>query len=154
MKISYFFPLFVPNQAKKSGKPGPFLLSGSRDKTIKMWDVSIGMCLMTLVRTIWSFLLCAHIVVHGWQLFSCVFVSQVGHDNWVRGILFHPGGKFIVTCADDKTLRIWDYKNKRCMKTLCAHEHFVTSLGKLHPCYRLTSSSPAFIGQWFHKCLL
>lgn len=57
-------------------------------------------------------------------------LSQVGHDNWVRGILFHPGGKFIVTCADDKTLRIWDYKNKRCMKTLCAHEHFVTSLGK------------------------
>lgn len=55
---------------------------------------------------------------------------QVGHDNWVRGVLFHPGGKFIVTCADDKTLRIWDYKNKRCMKTLCAHEHFVTSLGK------------------------
>lgn len=57
-------------------------------------------------------------------------VWQVGHDNWVRGILFHPGGKFIVSCADDKTLRIWDYKNKRCMKTLCAHEHFVTSMGK------------------------
>ncbi|KAF5892619.1 clustered mitochondria protein isoform X1, partial [Clarias magur] len=88
------------SETKKSGKPGPFLLSGSRDKTIKMWDVSIGMCLMTLV----------------------------GHDNWVRGVLFHPGGKFIVSCADDKTLRIWDYKNKRCMKTLSAHEHFVTSL--------------------------
>lgn len=56
--------------------------------------------------------------------------SQVGHDNWVRGVLFHPGGRFVVSCADDKTLRIWDYKNKRCMKTLCAHEHFVTSLGK------------------------
>ncbi len=55
---------------------------------------------------------------------------QVGHDNWVRGIIVHPGGKFIVSCADDKTLRIWDYKNKRCMKTLSAHEHFVTSLGK------------------------
>uniref|UniRef100_A0A8C8CQN2 PAC1-like LisH-like dimerisation domain-containing protein n=1 Tax=Oncorhynchus tshawytscha TaxID=74940 RepID=A0A8C8CQN2_ONCTS len=37
------------SESKKSGKPGPFLLSGSRDKTIKMWDVSIGMCLMTLV---------------------------------------------------------------------------------------------------------
>ncbi|RXN13252.1 lissencephaly-1 -like protein [Labeo rohita] len=88
------------SETKKSGKPGPFLLSGSRDKTIKMWDVSTGMCLMTLV----------------------------GHDNWVRGVLVHPGGKFIVSCADDKTLRIWDYKNKRCMKTLSAHEHFVTSL--------------------------
>ncbi|MBN3292821.1 LIS1 protein, partial [Polypterus senegalus] len=88
------------SESKKSGKPGPFLLSGSRDKTIKMWDVSIGVCLMTLV----------------------------GHDNWVRGVMVHPGGKFIVSCADDKTLRIWDYKNKRCMKTLSAHEHFVTSL--------------------------
>lgn len=60
-----------------------------------------------------------------------------------------------MTCADDKTLRIWDYKNKRCMKTLCAHEHFVTSLGKqplttwgkkkkkkLDPCCCLTSWSP------------
>lgn len=61
-----------------------------------------------------------------------LYLMQVGHDNWVRGILFHPGGKFIVTCADDKTLRIWDYKNKRCMKTLSAHEHFVTSLGETH----------------------
>lgn len=77
-----------------------------------------------------------------------LFDSQVGHDNWVRGILFHPGGKFIVTCADDKTLRIWDYKNKRCMKTLCAHEHFVTSLGK----QPLTSWNKAsfllLFGQW------
>lgn len=54
----------------------------------------------------------------------------MGHDNWVRGVLFHPGGRFVVSCADDKTLRIWDYKNKRCMKTLSAHEHFVTSLGE------------------------
>ncbi|KAG2458892.1 LIS1 protein, partial [Polypterus senegalus] len=39
------------SESKKSGKPGPFLLSGSRDKTIKMWDVSIGVCLMTLVSS-------------------------------------------------------------------------------------------------------
>lgn len=36
-------------ETKISDKSGPFLLSGSRDKTIKMWDVSTGMCLMTLV---------------------------------------------------------------------------------------------------------
>lgn len=65
---------------------------------------------------------------------------QVGHDNWVRGVLFHPGGRFIVSCADDKTLRIWDYKNKRCMKTLSAHEHFVTSLGET----LIPAASPAW----------
>lgn len=36
-----------------------------------------------------------------------------------------------MSCADDKTLRTWDYKNKRCMKTLSAHEHFVTSMGEV-----------------------
>ncbi|PSN53308.1 Lissencephaly-1 [Blattella germanica] len=87
---------------KKGAHAGPFLASGSRDKTIKVWDVGTGMCLFTLV----------------------------GHDNWVRGVVFHPGGKFIVSASDDKTLRVWDTRNKRCMKTLEAHQHFCTSLGK------------------------
>lgn len=81
--------------------PGPFLVSGSRDKTIRLWDSSTSVCLMTLT----------------------------GHDNWVRGLIFHPGGgKTIISCADDKTIRIWDYSNQRCAKTLDAHSHFVTTL--------------------------
>ena len=39
-------------QKKKGATLGPFLLSGSRDKTIKLWDASTGACLMTLVRTL------------------------------------------------------------------------------------------------------
>ena len=39
-------------QYKKKGgpAPGPFLISGSRDKTVKLWDALTGACLMTLVR--------------------------------------------------------------------------------------------------------
>ena len=60
-----------------------------------------------------------------------MFFVQIGHDNWVRGLTFHPGGgKVIVSVSDDKTIRIWDYKNQRCQKTLDAHSHFVTSLGE------------------------
>lgn len=88
------------NDIKKGSRAGPFLVSGSRDKTIKVWDISTGICLFTLI----------------------------GHDNWVRGVVFHPGGKYIVSASDDKTLRIWDIKNKRNHKTLEAHAHFVTSL--------------------------
>lgn len=88
-------------EKKAGGQPGPFIISGSRDKTIKLWDALSGLCLMTLV----------------------------GHDNWVRAVLFHPGGgKRILSCSDDKTLRVWDYKNQRCEKTLEAHTHFVTTL--------------------------
>nr|QBH73854.1 platelet-activating factor acetylhydrolase isoform 1b alpha subunit [Eurycantha calcarata] len=85
---------------KKGAYMGPFLASASRDKTIKVWDVGTGICLFTLV----------------------------GHDNWVRGLVFHPGGKYILSASDDKTLRVWDTRNKRCMKTLDAHSHFCTSL--------------------------
>lgn len=67
----------------------------------QIWDVGVGLCLFTLV----------------------------GHDNWVRGLLVHPGGKYILSASDDKTVRMWDIKNKRCQKTLDAHSHFCTSLG-------------------------
>ncbi|KAK7506109.1 hypothetical protein BaRGS_00002831 [Batillaria attramentaria] len=86
--------------AKNTKRNGPFLASGSRDKTIKFWDVSTGLCLFTLV----------------------------GHDNWVRGLVFHSGGKYLLSASDDKTLRIWDIANKRNHKTLQAHSHFTTSL--------------------------
>jgi len=60
---------------------------------------------------------------------SCLF-TMIGHDNWVRGLVFHPGGKYVISASDDKTLRIWDLANKRNMKTLLAHGHFCTTVGK------------------------
>ena len=78
-------------------------MSGSRDKTIKIWDVLRSTCLLTLS----------------------------GHDNWVRGVAFHPlaNGRYLLSVADDKTMRIWDLKQRRLYKTLeSAHQHFVTTL--------------------------
>ncbi|KAH8692072.1 nuclear distribution protein nudF 1 [Talaromyces proteolyticus] len=78
-----------------------FMATGSRDKTIKVWDAR-GTCLMTLV----------------------------GHDNWVRAILFHPGGKYLLSVSDDRTLRCWDLsQDGKCVKTLSdAHGRFITCL--------------------------
>ena len=89
-------------QYRKNEKNGPFIVSGSRDKTLRIWDVNTGQCLFQLI----------------------------GHDNWVRGVMFHPRGKFILSTSDDKTLRVWDIHQRRCHKTLAAHEHFVSTLGK------------------------
>lgn len=81
--------------------PGQFVATGGRDKVIKIWDTSTGQCIRTLV----------------------------GHDNWIRGVCWSPNGKFLLSCSDDKTVRVWDLKaGGRCSKTIDAHQHFVTSI--------------------------
>ncbi|XP_022667088.1 lissencephaly-1 homolog isoform X2 [Varroa destructor] len=109
------------NASGDKKRQGPFLASGSRDKLIKIWDASTGQCLITLT----------------------------GHDNWVRSLKFHPGGKYLLSASDDKTVRVWDLKTARCSKTLDAHEHFCTSLD-FHPTapYCVTGSVDEKIKIW------
>ncbi|KAJ3147407.1 protein with putative role during mitosis [Geranomyces michiganensis] len=79
-----------------------YVVSGSRDKTLRLWDATSGNCL---------------------HVFS-------GHDNWVRDVVVHPLGRFIVSVSDDRSLRVWDLQQAgRCVKTLAdAHPHFVTTV--------------------------
>jgi platelet-activating factor acetylhydrolase IB subunit alpha len=60
-----------------------------------------------------------------WQIIK-VFAMQIGHDNWVRGVVIHPAGKHIISVSDDKTMRIWDLRTGRCTRAIDAHSHFVT----------------------------
>ncbi|KAK1925406.1 WD40-repeat-containing domain protein [Papiliotrema laurentii] len=79
---------------------GAYVATGSRDKSIRIWETSSGQCLRT---------------------FS-------GHDNWIRALVFHPSGKYLLSASDDKTMRIWDLAQGRCVKTIDAHGHFVTCM--------------------------
>ncbi|WWC70793.1 nuclear distribution protein PAC1 [Kwoniella pini CBS 10737] len=90
----------APPGESRAKAPGAFVVTGSRDKTIKLWDASSGQCLRTFV----------------------------GHDNWIRALVFHPTGKYLLSASDDKTIKIWDLTNGRCIKTIDAHGHFITSM--------------------------
>lgn len=93
---------------------------------MKIWDVNSGQCLHTLVRYLLYSRPSLLIVME-----SCIslrFESQHGHDDWVHAIVFHPNGQYMLTAADDHTIRIWDLKTGRCTRKIEAHVQFVTSM--------------------------
>ncbi|TKR68269.1 hypothetical protein L596_024270 [Steinernema carpocapsae] len=109
------------NAAAIAEAANTYLLSGSRDKTIRCWNVHTNQCLFVLA----------------------------GHDNWVRGIVVHPHGKFILSVSDDKTMKIWATEGRRCQKTIGAHGKFVTSID-FHPKlpYAITGSEDMCVKVW------
>jgi platelet-activating factor acetylhydrolase IB subunit alpha len=89
------------NKPPSTSSTAEFAATGSRDKTIRLWD-GRG----TLIKTL------------------------VGHDNWVRALVFHPGGKYLLSCGDDRTIRCWDLSQEgKCVKVIQdAHGHFVADM--------------------------
>ena len=58
---------------------GTKIISGSKDKTIKIWDANTGQCLKTLE----------------------------GHTGTVRSVAYSPDGTKIISGSWDDTIKIW-----------------------------------------------
>lgn len=81
------------------GQLKEYVATGARDKKIRIFEVRSGRLVLTL---------------HG-------------HDNWVTDIMFHPNGKYLISTADDRSIRIWDLSMGRCYRKIYnAHDHFIS----------------------------
>jgi len=90
---------------KKAEELDDLVASCGRDRTVRLWSISKASCLVTFNA----------------------------HENWVRSVLVHPTGNFIISAGDDRSVRVFDVKSKRCLRTIDdAHPHFVTSIAMHH----------------------
>jgi WD40 repeat protein len=79
---------------------GKLALSGSWDKTLKLWDVSSGREIRSLT----------------------------GHSEPVTAVAFSPDGKLALSGSSDDTLKLWDISSGREIRSLTGHSSNVSSV--------------------------
>jgi len=92
---------------------GKILISGSRDTTIKLFE----MPQLTEIRTL------------------------KGHTKWVRALVVSPDGRVLISASDDQTIKFWDIATGRNIRTLKGHADGVRGLALSPDGLRLASAS-------------
>ncbi|ORX79002.1 WD40 repeat-like protein [Basidiobolus meristosporus CBS 931.73] len=114
------------------------IISGSRDHTIKVWDIQSGYCISTYQGHTASVLCLQYdeeIIVSGssdstiivWDIKTGEILRVLtGHTEPVLNLSFDK--KHIVTCSKDRTIRIWDRASGTLLRTLTGHRIAVNAV--------------------------
>ena len=119
------------------------LASGSRDSTIKIWNIETGDCERTLEGHSGYVLSLASLgdgrlasgsgdsTIKIWNIETgdCVRTLE-GHSGTVWSLAF-LGDARLASGSKDKTIRIWNIETGGCVRTLEGHSHWVYSLASL-----------------------
>lgn len=76
------------------------IVSASRDKTLKIWEIDTGFCKNTLQ----------------------------GHDDWVRVVIVNEEGTYFASGSSDQNIIIWNAESFSLFKSLKGHEHVIETL--------------------------
>jgi WD40 repeat protein len=73
---------------------GRYVLSGSNDKTLKLWNVITAECLRTFE----------------------------GHEGRVNSVCCSPDGRYVLSGSDDETIKLWDVATGQHIRTFKGHK--------------------------------
>ncbi|KAH9386152.1 F-box and WD-40 domain protein 7 [Nematocida major] len=122
------------------------LVTGSTDRTAKIWDVFLGVCIKTLAEhtsTVRTLLIAEEYVITGsrdstirvWcmKTGACKHVLA-GHTGSIRDLARVPGKPYIISGSYDGSSILWNYKTGEGIKVLIKlprRVYKVVSMGKL-----------------------
>jgi WD40 repeat protein len=88
-------------------------LSGSTDRTLKLWDLESGQLLLTLA----------------------------GHDYAVGAVTVTPDGRYAISASRDHTLKLWDLATAQARPSSAGHTAEVSAMAVSPDCLRVLSAS-------------
>jgi WD40 repeat protein/serine/threonine protein kinase len=114
---------------------GRWAISGSLDKTLRLWDVRTGRCVRGFeghtagVCSVsfspdgrWAISGSLDMMLRLWdvQTGHCVQTFD-GHTEGVYSVCFSPDARWAISGSGDHTLRLWDILSGRCVRTFEGH---------------------------------
>lgn len=128
----------------------PYVISCSDDMTAKLWDWEKNWACVQTYEGHAHYVMMARInpkdtntfatasldrSIKVWSLSSAIpNFSLEGHERGVNCVDYYPGGDkpYIVSGADDHTLRVWDYQTRSCVSVLEGHTNNLCAVA-FHP---------------------
>jgi WD40 repeat protein len=121
---------------------GRFVVSGSADSSVKIWDLETGRELWTLpeheaaVKSV-AYSPDGRRIVSGaadyaiklWDVETGEELKSLnGHSNVVNSVAYSPDGRFVVSGSADRTVKVWNVETGRNERTFYGHSLWVNAV--------------------------
>ena len=121
---------------------GRFVLSGSGDRTLKLWEMDSGRLLRTFeghsdrINSV-AYSPDGHTVLSGsgdrtlklWEMDSGRLLRTFeGHSDQINSVAYSPDGRTVLSGSEDDTLKMWDVATGKLLRTIKGHSSAIYAM--------------------------